>query len=458
MDLDTIKTCSAIDKTKPEIIFSSLQVLFETLPYMIFVKDINSVYVACTHSFANMSDLKDSKKIIGKTDFEIFKDQSLARRYVNDDKKLLENGKNLVDYVEPLTDKNGKQRFSSTSKYILRDANNNPIGILGTSKDITKKIVEQQRFKKEIQYMFTLPQDAYTAIFLDINDWRIISQKRQKIHDYEVPNFDNVEHFLKIAKNITETSEDAHHFYNDFSKDYLISLSEEGRLRIVMQYLRTMTDNNSHWVRDEITMMTDPENGHLCLVLIVKDIDEKKLKEKKLIKNATIDSLTNLLNRAETKKRVQEFLAKDDKDFQHAALMMIDVDNFKLANDIFGHPEGDKILVQIAKDIKECFRECDIIGRLGGDEFFVLMKNISSKEAIEAKAKIILDRVQTSCSNYKEANLSVSIGISLYKQKGETLPELYKEADEALYLAKKMGKNQFAFAKNTLAFMSSNSK
>ena len=98
--------------------------------------------------------------IVGRTDFEIFEDQVLAKRYVDDDQKLLVGGNNLIHYVEPITDERGHARYSSTSKYILRDDDGEILGILGISQDITKEYRMQQRHQQELKYLFELPDDT----------------------------------------------------------------------------------------------------------------------------------------------------------------------------------------------------------------------------------------------------------------------------------------------------------
>ena len=104
-----------------------------------FVKDKNLVYMGCSRTFAHMVGLKDESEIIGKTDFDIF-ESKLAKKYRADDHKLLEGGESLVDYEEIIPSKDGITHYSSTSKYILKDSENNIIGMYGIGRDITKNL------------------------------------------------------------------------------------------------------------------------------------------------------------------------------------------------------------------------------------------------------------------------------------------------------------------------------
>lgn len=351
-----------------------------------------------------------------------------------------------MNYVEPLTDENGEARYSSTSKYILSNDKGESIGLLGISKDITREFKIQERFQQEIQYLFDLPQDAYAVIFIDVTDWRIIGQRRQAIHDYEIPLFETMERFLSVARDdVCDESSEAYGFYHLFSQKYLFDIYNRGQRDLVLEYQRQLTDGNDYWIRDEMKLMTDPKTGHLNMMLIVRDIDERKQEQENLAQAATMDELTGLLNRFGSRQQIEDFLEGPGKDGVHA-VFMIDVDNFKMVNDTYGHQEGDVLLSQLAHGIKGCFRESDIVSRIGGDEFFVLAKNMPDHDAIRNRAEELLQVARKIRTTNTTALTYVSVGISVYPEDGETLDELYVKADEAMYKAKVLGKNQAAFA------------
>lgn len=446
MEPDEILQINRIDSGKPEILFSTLQMLLATLPDMIFVKDINLTYVAATDSFAAMTGNPSVADIIGRTDVEIFESRELALRYIADDRKLLSGGKHLIDYVEPLTDKDGTPRYSTTSKYILRNRDGVPVGLLGISRDVTNKVRARQQYQQEIEYLFNLPADAYAAVFIDVTDGRIIGQRRQAIHQYEVPLFDTLSHFVGVAETgVVDADNDAYHFYRDFSRDVLSGIYLKGERSLSMEYLRRMSDGNTYWVRDEIKFMSDPENDHLCLMLVIRDVDSAHKDEEQLRRAAETDGMTGLLNRAASRQKIQAFLSGEGSNEKHAAFM-IDIDNFKAVNDNFGHREGDTLLTKLAQGIKACFRDSDIVARIGGDEFFVLAKHMANHDAAKARADKLLSLAKDICAPYSSVSTSISIGVSLFQEDGDTLTDLYVQADNALYLAKNRGKNQVAFA------------
>jgi diguanylate cyclase (GGDEF)-like protein len=180
-------------------------------------------------------------------------------------------------------------------------------------------------------------------------------------------------------------------------------------------------------------------------MLSAKDIDEEKREEQKLVTAAKMDKMTMLYNRETTMESISRIL-REEPDYNHV-LFMIDVDNFKTLNDTRGHQAGDEFLIDLASEIKHSFRETDIVGRIGGDEFFALMRNVPGDSITLRKAQELLDTIQEVCEDYTDLNLSSSIGISMYPQDGTTLEELYAQADGALYEAKRKGKNRYVFAK-----------
>ena len=156
---------------------------------------------------------------------------------------------------------------------------------------------------------------------------------------------------------------------------------------------------------------------------------------------AKFDKLTGLYNRRGFEQCVEEFLKED-----HAAgvLVLFDLDNFKKVNDMEGHPEGDRILERFAECLNMGFRKDDFIGRLGGDEFIVLMPNAVSQESLKKKFQSILKNVKTMLGSYYEKyKVSVSIGAVPIDGTIKSYGGLYRCADTALYIAKYLGKDQY---------------
>lgn len=420
----------------------AFQTMLDNSKDMVFVKNANMVYEAASIPFVKMVGKKTADEIIGYTDLEIFDDENLARRYMADDHMLVKNGKNLIDYIEPLTDDDGKARYGSTSKYLLYDSEGVFAGILGITRDITRDYIARQHYQQELSYLFELPSDTYAVSYIDVDSWRIISQRRQNICDGTLQACHSVEKLCEAAlESIVDKKCMAAEFYSDFSSDILKNIYESGRSSLSFEYQRYMSDGSVRWVHNDIRFLIDADSGHLCAMLSAKDIDAEKREEQQLVVAAKMDKMTMLYNRETTMESIRSIL-KNEADGSHV-LFMIDVDNFKTLNDTMGHQAGDKFLIALAAVLKKNFRESDIVGRVGGDEFFAFMRNVSDISKIEMKAKELLSAIQSICISYPGVKLSGSIGISIYPEHGRLLEEIYSKADEALYQAKRKGKNQY---------------
>ena len=201
-----------------------------------------------------------------------------------------------------------------------------------------------------------------------------------------------------------------------------------------------------YWVRDEAKFIMDPSTGHLLMAVALRDIDAEAKRRDELVTAAEHDALTGLLNRGTIMKRIERYLHNEGAGGTHA-LFMVDLDNFKNVNDTYGHRSGDRVISAAAGAIRSTFRESDIVGRIGGDEFVALMKNTDKPLAISRKARDLLDAIRCSCSTSDgSVELSGSVGISLYRSDCKSLETLYAEADAALYRAKAAGKDRFAFS------------
>lgn len=194
------------------------------------------------------------------------------------------------------------------------------------------------------------------------------------------------------------------------------------------------------WVETKITNIFDKNGKPIRAVGLTEDVTDKVNEELRLKEKASRDPLTNLLNRTSFQACVQEFLEKEYQEELISALLIIDTDDFKMANDTYGHIYGDEVLRAIATRLTKTFRTGDFIGRLGGDEFIIFMKNANSYETVEKKAKQI-------CNNlvFEKDDLitTCSVGIVIVPNKYVDYELLYKSADEAMYEAKKYGKCRY---------------
>ncbi len=170
-------------------------------------------------------------------------------------------------------------------------------------------------------------------------------------------------------------------------------------------------------------------------------------------KSLEVLSQTDLLTGCYNKITTENFIAKGIEEQKNAThtLFIVDIDNFKAINDNLGHHFGDLVLRDVANKLRTNFRDLDIVGRIGGDEFIVFLQDTQQLEVIEAKAKAISEAFQNSYSGENhDYKISGSIGIALYPKDGKNYEELYKAADKALYQSKLAGKDRYTFYSDKL--------
>ena len=177
-----------------------------------------------------------------------------------------------------------------------------------------------------------------------------------------------------------------------------------------------------------------------------REITEQKTAEVRLDRLAHYDTLTDLPNRALLHDRMRQAMARADRGQTLLAVMFLDLDRFKEINDSLGHAAGDEVLKEAARRLQSCLRSTDTVGRLGGDEFTVLLEDIHHVDEISTLARKILDAFaeQTEVAG-RELHLSTSIGITVYPLDDQDANTLLKNADIAMYQAKQEGRNNFQF-------------
>lgn len=186
-----------------------------------------------------------------------------------------------------------------------------------------------------------------------------------------------------------------------------------------------------------------PQEGTIWLF---EDVTTQRENELRLTKLANFDSLTGLPNRTVFNDRLEHAIHKVERNSGTLSVFFLDLDHFKNINDSLGHKAGDLLLCEVAERLKLCIREGDTVARLGGDEFTVILEDVRSAQYVAKVAEKILKTLSKSyLLDATEVNISPSIGISLYPSDGRNVEILLKNADAAMYHAKKNGRNNFQF-------------
>ena len=192
-------------------------------------------------------------------------------------------------------------------------------------------------------------------------------------------------------------------------------------------------------------------SGVPCLLSVSRDVTERKQSEQIIQDLAYSDTLTGLPNRRLLLDRLAQALVTSARRQRQGALMLVDLDDFKIINDTIGHQQGDRLLEQVAKRLTSCVREGDTVARLGGDEFVVILEDLS-QNALDAaaQAEAVAEKIRSTLNQAYQLvdathHNSASIGITLFGDRPEGIDEPLKRADLAMYQAKLAGRNTLRF-------------
>lgn len=249
---------------------------------------------------------------------------------------------------------------------------------------------------------------------------------------YNVDFFtDNIHIVLGISK------KEMDYFKQDIAsfKKFLIEMNNKKDNRNIIKFKDKFLEIKIHFVNDQMLgVIIDKTNEETERTSVKLELEKEK-------ESGRYDELTKLTNRKEFKRLVELKLSEE----LNGLLIICDLDNFKRINDSLGHPEGDKCLKLFSQALKEKFRKEDIIGRIGGDEFMIFLPGIKDNFVIEEKLNDLILHVKKTLTNYLPYGLSVSLGCAKICLEHDIVDfdSLYKNADKALYNAKKLGKDRY---------------
>lgn len=210
----------------------------------------------------------------------------------------------------------------------------------------------------------------------------------------------------------------------------------------ICEYRRRRNDGSYLWVESTGTPVFDERGNVSEVVMVSRDIRERKQNEERLAFFAHHDALTELPNRRLWKDRLDQAVQEAERYGRKMAVMMLDIDRFKSINDTLGHDVGDELLKQFAQRVQGCLRESDTFARQGGDEFTILLPDIEQEQDAVQVAQRILSSLQEPWEIGENSfTTTSSIGVAFYSTDATARRTLMKFADEALYAAKDSGRN-----------------
>lgn len=307
------------------------------------------------------------------------------------------------------------------------------------------QLIEKMHTDAKYKGIFTKNSAIHYEINLTDNLILTADDNFVQIFGIFIANYDNMRNY--IYKHFVNPEDAENYFLLERNK--IILAFEQGVTTFSAEY-RMIQDNHEYeWMRITLNAFRNDFTDSVNAIVNLVNINDEKAASLSLQFKAERDSLTELYNKGYTKVLIDEYLNKNDS--LNCALFIVDIDNFKTINDRLGHGYGDKLLVDLSAALKSLFSDTDVVGRIGGDEFIVFLKDTSSVSEVTTKAKLICEKFHV--ANYSDYGqvyyVSSSIGIVTFNSsinpQGTTFDAMYKSADIALYKSKEKGKNTYTF-------------
>ncbi|WP_018873272.1 GGDEF domain-containing protein [Thioalkalivibrio sp. ALJ16] len=228
---------------------------------------------------------------------------------------------------------------------------------------------------------------------------------------------------------------------------FLEGIARTGQKASGIEYRIRHQDGHYRWHTSNVSPVLDEEGRVTEFLGIARDITERKATEEQMQRLAHYDPLTDLPNRTLFYQILEHELTGARRAGQPVALMFVDLDEFKPVNDQYGHAVGDLLLRQVAQRMTGAIRESDVVGRIAGDEFVVMLPRFQSIQESRAQAAVVGEKIRTALAgpfdcDGVEVRISCSIGIALFPLDADDGPALSRAADAAMYVAKNAGRNQ----------------
>ncbi len=321
--------------------------------------------------------------------------------------------------------------------------------ILSVRKNKKLSAMDAYTASQELEYQKLLTK-AMSGIYENIYELDITNGvacgegTRQYFESLGIPGDTPYDDALEVIAQKQIKEEFIKDYLNIFKRSHVLRAFRDGVNHLCYDLMISKDRENYHWMRIIGQVFYWQSDQSIRMITYRQNIDSEKRREISLLEKSQRDSLTELYNKRKTEELITRTFKSDmEQEIKHAFLIF-DIDNFKGINDNLGHDFGDFVISEFASELKRQFRDTDIVGRIGGDEFVVLMKNYGDRERLCEKLKNVCPKlVRDYVGEKRSYGVSASIGVSLFPQHGTTYTDLYARADEALYFSKGHGKKTF---------------
>lgn len=404
--------------------------LLDNTSDFIYFKDIDSRFRFCSQTLARITGHRSWQEMKGKHDLEVFPADTAAI-YYEEERPIFEQGKAILNKIDPYYDESGKTCWVSTNKWPVFDEKNKVTGLFGISRDVT----HIQETQKQLQIA--------ASVFENVNEGLMITDLEGKIVQVnnafcELSGYQEDEVIGKTPSFLTS----GHHdnvFFEEMWNSLLQQQSWKGNI------WNRHKDGGLFASRTSINCVRDEQGKTTNFVGVFTDITAQLKHFEEVEKMAYYDTLTGLPNRVLLNDRMSQSLRQADRNKELVGVCFLDLDKFKLVNDTYGHKVGDLLLIEVAQRIQAVLRERDTVARLSGDEFALVLTGLTAKSHLEEVVNLILICLKKpyELQGHKDIDISASIGICIYPNHRANGEQLLKAADAAMYQAKKSGRNKY---------------
>jgi diguanylate cyclase (GGDEF)-like protein/PAS domain S-box-containing protein len=377
---------------------------------------------------------------IGKTDLDLY-DADLAAEWMAEEQRIIETAEPMVDVLE----RDSSDIFGGwfrTSKAPLRDDDGTIIGTFGISRDVTAQVIaEQELARREAQLRAVLDSspdviacynrdlryemvNAKAAVLLGTTPDKVVGRTDEELgRPREVLDL-----LLPALQHVVETKEASEVEFP----------SQAGA--------------QTTWWHARMVPQLSADGVVIGLVLAARDLTQLKAVQTVLAHQALHDHLTGLANRLALMGRLRATMASLQSNPGRIVLLFIDLDNFKLINDAYGHDVGDEVLTEVALRLRGSARHADMVARLGGDEFVMLFDVLAPDRDARMLANRALRSLRKGFVHDGETlSVTASIGAVVISDPATDVEDVLRDADIAMYSAKAKGKNQIALFQPVMA-------
>ncbi|WP_238596732.1 EAL domain-containing protein [Psychromonas sp. psych-6C06] len=408
-------------------------------PDLIFFKDLQSRFLGCNKQFEKFIG-QPEKKILGKTDEQFFElEQALMCQ--QQDQDVMKNNE-IYSGEEYLTYVDGERHFIEMRKVPLLDASGSVQGLIGIGRDITA----HHRLQKRLKVANAVFENSQDNIIVTDHNAKMVSVNHavcELLGYSKAELLDNMIHML--APKDSDTL---------FLQGIDEKLEKEGVWKGDITYCNKQGEVHFAWLDIYVVEL---EEGVSNRIYSFTDLSQNKNIESKIQFLSKHDPLTGLSNRIALFTKLEDAINRANFNEVAMAVILIDINGFKLVNEQYGHNAGDKVLQEIATRLKNCVFEKDTVARFGDDEFVILVDGLKNEHDAALVAQKVVEQFnsQFTIGNTK-ASLSATIGISLCPDDGIDVDGLLQSAEKAMLRAKVDKRSSYHFYTDQLTKHSSN--